>query len=228
MSKFQYIIETLREKNGIEFGGPTELFSNPNYQMNIYPHIKLDGGNIIKNNYFQSTFSEKFLYGENFGKQYDVDCTNEEELMKIKKYDYIVTSHVIEHFANPIKTLKIWKKYVLENDGYVLSIIPDYKYCFDRKRPLTKLNHLIEDFYKDTKEDDITHIQEQEELHDWNFGGHPKFYELCKNNNATRVVHHHVFDIKLVEDLFDYCGFKKILSFKQDDLNIVNFSKLCN
>jgi hypothetical protein len=223
---FDLVINSLRDKFGIEFGGPTELFSVPHYGMHLYPHVNLDGGNIIKNNYFQSNLGSNFLYGQKLGKQYDVDCTNEDQLKRLRKCDFIVTSHAIEHFANPIKTLKLWEKYLLKENGYILSIVPDYQYCFDRKRPLTTMEHLIEDYNTDIGEDDTTHIQEQKDLHDWSYGGHPEFYDLCEINHLTRVVHHHTFDIELVEELFAYCGFKKILSFKQDELNIVNLSKI--
>ena len=174
----------------------------------------------------QNYFSETFDYGVGQGTQYDVDCTNEEQVSKLNKYDFVVTSHALEHIANPIKTLHMWKNYLLDTGGYVLSIIPDYQYCFDKNRPLTTLEHLIEDYNSDVGEDDATHIQEQKDLHDWSCGGHPKFYELCEINHLTRVVHHHTFDIDLVEDLFDYCGFKKVISYKHDDLNIVNLSKV--
>lgn len=226
MSTFEKVVRALRKKSGIEFGGPTELFSNPQYGMHLYPYVDLDGGNIIKDNYFQTNFDINFIYGGNIGRQYDVDCTNVEQLCSLKKYDFVVTSHAIEHFANPIKTLKLWEKHILKKDGYILTIIPDYQYCFDRKRPLTTMEHLIEDYKNNVGEDDTTHIEEQKELHDWSYGGHPKFYELCEMNEKTRVVHHHTFDIELVEELFAYCGFKKVLSFKQDELNIVNLSKL--
>lgn len=223
MSQFNTVINILKDKSGIEFGGPTELFGGI---MPLYPHVNLDGGNIISNNYFQSNLSSNYLYGDRVGKQFDIDCTNENQISKLRKYDFIVTSHAIEHFANPIKTLKLWEKYLLKDGGYILSIIPDYQYCFDRKRPLTTLNHLIEDFKSNMGEDDTTHIQEQKDLHDWSYGGHHQFYDLCEKNHLTRVVHHHTFDIELVEEMFDYCGFEKVLSFKHDELNIVNLSKL--
>ena len=222
---FELVINSLRDTSGIEFGGPTELFSDPKYSMNLYPHVHLDGGNIIKNNYFQSNLGSNFLYGQKLGKQYDIDCTNEDQLKKLRKYDFVVTSHAIEHFANPISTLKLWEKYILKSGSYILTIVPDYQYCFDRNRPLTSIDHLICDYVEGVGEDDTTHIQEQKELHDWSYGGHPEFYDLCEINHLTRVVHHHTFDIELVEELFAYCGFKKILSFKQDELNIVNLSK---
>lgn len=229
---FESIIEILKNKEGIEFGGPTGILDEPQHNMNLYPHVTLDGGNILTNNHFQSNIGKDFIYSGKIGKQFDVDCTNEKHLSSLKKYDFIITSHAIEHFANPIKTFKLWKKYVLKPDGYVLSIVPNKDACFDRKRPLTTLEHLISDYNENIGEDDRTHIEEQKQLHDWSCGGHPDFYELCEINHLTRVVHHHTFNINLVEDMFSYAGFENIVSYIHDfcgiPLNIVNLSRVKN
>lgn len=219
---FNDIIKILKDKNGIEFGGPTELFYNSIFNMMLYNHVNLDGGNIFENNYFQNNIDENnYTYGGKVGRQYNIDCTSEYDIKKIeKKYDFILTSHVIEHIANPIKTLLSWNE-ILKNDGYILSIIPDYKFCFDRNRPLTTIKHLIDDYNNNINENDITHIEEQLKLHDWSMGGHKDFNNLCKNNEQTRVVHHHTFDFQLCKELFEYCGYKNIITYKQDELNIV-------
>jgi hypothetical protein len=142
---FHTIIEKIKNKHGIEFGGPTELFWNNQFGMPLYDNVTLDGGNLISDNHFQHKFSEKYEYSNKVGLQFDVDCAG--DVSKInKKYDFVVTSHVIEHIANPIKAIKNWSKLLLNSDGYVLSIIPHYSYCFDRIRPLTTINHLISDF----------------------------------------------------------------------------------
>ena len=64
---FQLIVETLRNKKGIEFGGPTGLFSVPEHNLHLYPHVNLDGGNILNNNYFQSNnYTIYFQYFEHY------------------------------------------------------------------------------------------------------------------------------------------------------------------
>lgn len=223
---FSNIIEKLKGKNGLEFGGPTELFSIPYHNMLLYPHVTLDGGNIFEDNHFQNHISDTYNYYPNkHGKQFNIDCANNTLNNKLQgvEYDFIVTSHVIEHIANPIKAIKNWVK-LLSKDGCILSIIPDYRFCFDRNRPLTTIEHLIEDYKNDIGEDDITHIDEQKKLHDWAYGGHKDFYNLCDINEKTRVVHHHTFTPESFEQLLVECGLKTIISFKHDDLNIVNLA----
>lgn len=221
---FLDVVKILENKTGFEFGGPTELFDLPIHNMSLYPYVSLDGGNIFDDNHFQE-IKKDFIYGKKLGKQFNVDCTNIDDVKRINnKYDFIVTSHVIEHIANPIKAIKMWSNELLNNNGYVLSIIPDYRFCFDRNRPLTSIDHIIQDFENNVLENDITHIDEQKKLHDWTYGGHKNFYELCDINEKTRVVHHHTFTPETVETLFNKIGLKTIITFKHDDLNIVNLS----
>lgn len=222
---FNNVIEILRGKQGLEFGGPTELFSDARHRMLLYPHVSLDGGNIFEDNHFQSMLAEAYFYGTKVGKQYNIDCADLDMIKSIPiKYDFIITSHVIEHIANPIKAIKSWIDNLLKSGSYLLTVVPDYRYCFDRKRPLTTIQHLMEDFNNDTKEDDTTHIEEQKTLHDWSYGGHKDFYKICDINYKTRVVHHHTFTPETFEEMIKLTELKSIMTFKHDDLNIVNLS----
>lgn len=223
------IIEILKGKNGLEFGGTTELFSLPKHRMLLYPHVKLDGANKFDNNHFNGLLNENYNTGYGIGKRYNCDASNELQISQIgKKFDFIVTSHVIEHIANPIKAIKLWENKLLNEDGYILSIIPFYKECFDRNRPLTTINHLIEDYKNNVGEDDKTHIEEQKKLHDWSYGGHKEFYSLCENNELTRVVHHHTFNKNNIKDLFLYLNMDILYLFNHDPLNIVCLTKKIN
>ena len=222
---FKNVINLLENKKGIEFGGPTELFESNRYNMLLYQYIMLDGGNLFEHNYFQDSITDQFLYMNKVGRQLNIDCAKLSDVQSITdKYDFVVTSHVIEHIANPIKAIKSWSDYIIKPNGYILSIIPDYRFCFDRNRPLTTIEHLLEDYKNDIGEDDKTHIEEQKKLHDWTCGGHKEFYELCENNHKTRVVHHHTFTPETVNQLYIESGLKSLMTFKHDSLNIVNLS----
>jgi hypothetical protein len=221
------VIESLRGKEGIEFGGTTELFYEPRNNMMLYPFVKLDGANIFDDNHFNDLSGYDFNYFYGVGKRYNVDASDEEGIKNInKKYDFIVTSHVIEHMANPIKSIELWKKHILNDGGYILTIIPYYKECFDRNRPLTTIEHLIEDYQNNVDESDTTHINEQKELHDWTMGGHKDFYSICDINHKTRVVHHHTFDLENIKQMFEYCNMEIVYLFKHDPLNIVVLTKI--
>lgn len=67
------------------------------------------------------------------------------ELVAEKKFDYAIASHVIEHVPNMLG----WLREIAEvlKDGGILSLaIPDKRYTFDIKRPLTVLGDLIESY----------------------------------------------------------------------------------
>lgn len=59
--------------------------------------------------------------------------------------DFVVTSHVLEHFANPINTLLEWDR-VIRPMGIIFMIVPHKERTFDKKRGRTPLVHLIDDF----------------------------------------------------------------------------------
>jgi Methylase involved in ubiquinone/menaquinone biosynthesis len=58
-------------------------------------------------------------------------------------WDFVISSHVIEHFYDPIKTIKEWLR-VVKPGGYVFMIVPHKERTFDRDRPRTTLRELLE------------------------------------------------------------------------------------
>jgi len=57
--------------------------------------------------------------------------------------DYILSSHVMEHFRDPIGVLESWMK-IIRPGGYIFAIIPHKDRTFDSRRPCTTLKQLIE------------------------------------------------------------------------------------
>src|SRR5690606_4365358 len=75
------------------------------------------------------------------------------------QYDFLIASHVIEHLANPIKSVLEWKR-LLRPGGTMILIAPCKRFSYDCDRPITTLAHLIEDHQKGVGEDDETHFEE--------------------------------------------------------------------
>lgn len=206
----------LKGKKGLEIGGPSEIFYSDDYK--VYKNVdNLDGINIPEN-YWQNEIYSNFL---DMGNQYYGDACDENFLESInKKYDFLLISHVIEHIANPIRSIHIWKKYLLKDEHYIISIIPDKSLTFDRLRNITTLKHLEEDFKNEITESDDTHINEAIFNFDSTWGGDYESYKILgKDNFKNRLIHHHCFDKKLVEKMFQYCGYE-IIEFFQKDFNI--------
>lgn len=57
-----------------------------------------------------------------------------------KSTDFVISSHVIEHFWDPIKALKEWERVARK---YIFVICPHKDRTFDRDRPLTTVSELI-------------------------------------------------------------------------------------
>ena len=57
--------------------------------------------------------------------------------------DFVVSSHVIEHFPDPIKALREWYR-VVKPGGYLYIIAPHKERTFDKERPRSTLAELIE------------------------------------------------------------------------------------
>jgi SAM-dependent methyltransferase len=56
--------------------------------------------------------------------------------------DFVISSHVIEHFPDPIKALREWYR-VVKPGGYLYIIAPHKERTFDKERPRSTLAELI-------------------------------------------------------------------------------------
>jgi SAM-dependent methyltransferase len=126
-------------------------------------------------------------------------------------YDFVISSHMLEHTANPIKALKEWKR-VLVNRGLMLVVVPHRDGTFDHNRPATHLDHLIQDFLDDTNEHDLSHLSEDIYLHDKRFDIETRNNKdsglMLKDNFKNRCLHHHVFVTEELIKTLDEVGLK--------------------
>jgi SAM-dependent methyltransferase len=58
--------------------------------------------------------------------------------------DFVFSSHVFEHFMNPIGVLKNWARR-LKPGGAVACVIPDLRYCFDLRQPPSTMNDWLKE-----------------------------------------------------------------------------------
>ena len=80
--------------------------------------------------------------------------------------DYVASSHLLEHSANPLAALKEWFR-VLKHGGYMYMVIPDYRETFDHPRALTTVEHMLDDYRNNTGMNDPTHVEEFSYGVDW-------------------------------------------------------------
>jgi len=127
------------------------------------------------------------------------------------RYDFILSCHMLEHTANPLSVLHEWKR-LLKTEGNLLLILPHRDGTFDHRRPVTTLNHLVDDFEKNRGEDDSTHWQEILEMHDIRRdpqqASTADFEKWIRANATNRGAHHHVFDIRVSVQMLTHAGFQ--------------------
>lgn len=201
-------------KSGLEIGGPSNLFSRKGL-LPLYPHIKnLDNCNFSSETIWEGEIKVGYTYKYDSnhppGRQFISEATDLHEIPS-GQYDFILSSHVIEHIANPVKALLEWIR-VLKNDGVLIIILPDKDGAFDHKRKITPLEHMIEDFNNERGENDLTHLDEILELHDLSrdpqAGTFEEFKVRSLKNFENRCLHHHVFNLYSAVGLIDYVQLK--------------------
>lgn len=209
IKNFSDIRQMFENKYGIEIGGTSAIFRDNGF-IPLYKYVdKLDGCNFSTKTIWEGNLVNKGeynFYPHKHGTQYVSEATDLSNI-ESSKYDFLISSNCLEHVANPLKAIAEWIR-VLKNDGVILLIVPNKKYGFDYKRPSTTFAHLLDDFNADMTENDLTHLDEILEFHDydidWEAGGYEKFNERSMNNFENRALHHHVFDVKLLIEIFNY------------------------
>jgi len=210
IKNYRPYFDRLQGKSGLEIGGPTKLFQKSGI-LPIYPIIRsLDGCNFAERTIWEGelTAGETYLFDRHKpkGHQYLTDAVSLKDITD-EKYDFILSSHCLEHIANPLKALREWLR-VLKRNGALLLVLPAKKKNFDRKRQVTKLRHLLADYNNNVGEDDTTHLAEVIALHDRSLDsglpGRNPLQGQSIDNLQNRALHHHVFSKELLEDIYEY------------------------
>ncbi len=202
---------SVRDKYGIELGGPSALFKTV---LPLYQIVRgLDGVNFSRDTIWEGNINpgNNFnFYHKKSGRQFIADATDLSEITAAR-YDFLLSSNCLEHVANPIKALNEWKR-VIKAGGVMILVLPNKESNFDHRRPVTKFEHLLEDFNRDTGEDDLTHLDEILALHDLSMdppaGDLEQFRQRSLQNFRNRTLHHHVFDVSLIEEVLNHVGFE--------------------
>lgn len=204
--KYRSFVEN---KHGVEVGGPSALFKTV---LPVYEFVgRLDGVNFSTETIWEGRLEsgENFNYYRNrTGHQFIADATDLSELPS-EGYDFLLSSNCLEHVANPLKALIEWKR-VIKPGGALILVLPNKESNFDHRRPFTTFEHLLDDLNGDVGEDDLTHLDEILALHDLPMdppaGDLEHFRQRSLKNFENRTLHHHVFDVPLIEKMLDHVG----------------------
>lgn len=106
--------------------------------------------------------------------------------------DFVVACHVIEHTRDPIGAIERARR-LLRPGGRLLLVVPDKHRTFDRHRPLTALDHLVQDFRHPDRSRDFPHYVEFFTLA---FPQPPGAIEGAARSSFERehAIHYHVWE----------------------------------
>jgi SAM-dependent methyltransferase len=211
LKKFELYLPYIQGKRGLEIGGPSDLFRKGG-AVPAYEEIEgLDNCDFSRSTVW-AEHNQTFLFSPGRAPGNTLFCEGS-ALAPVadSAYDFVLSSHNLEHFANPVKALKEWQR-VLKPGGALVLALPYYQDTFDHRRKTTSVKHMLNDFQQGVGEDDLTHLPEILEKHDLTMdiaaGSMQEFHKRSLDNYSNRCLHHHVFDASNSRELLSTVGFK--------------------
>lgn len=209
MPGYRAFQDVLRGGRGLEIGGPSKLFQR---DLPIYRVIgALDGVNFASTTVWEGRLNEgrTFRYDKGrVGQQFILEATDLAGIADAS-YDFVVSCNNLEHVANPLRALREWAR-VVRPGGALLLVLPRRESNFDRHRDITGFEHLVDDFERCVDETDLTHLKEIVERHDYTMTPDTPTPEALRArgllNAENRCLHHHVFDLALMERAVAHAG----------------------
>lgn len=220
-------IQFFRGRSGLEIGGPSGIFGREGL-MPIYPiAARVDNCTFSHHTVWEGDVDEgdtfRFDKRRSPGHQFIVEASDLSRIGSFS-YDFVVSSHALEHMANPLQALAEWTR-VLKDEGLLVLVVPNRDGTFDHLRPVTSFDHLVQDFERRTTEADTTHLEEILRLHDLtrdpDAGDFEAFRERSTRNLENRCLHHHVFDTQLAVETVHHAGLRILWVELFDSFHII-------
>ena len=198
-----------RGKAGLEIGGPSPIFGNRG-ALPVYPMAaQIDNCNFAPSTVWEGQIVEgqTFVFDRRKppGKQFVAEA-RQLTMVDDESHDFVLSSHCLEHLADPLGGPEEWMR-VLRPAGVLALVVPHKDATFDHRRPVTTLQHLLDDRERRTAEDDQTHLDEVLRLTDLSLtpgvADRASFEARSRRNVENRCVHHHVFDTRLVLEVLN-------------------------
>jgi SAM-dependent methyltransferase len=210
---FNLYLDRIEGKKGLEIGGPSKIFT-PGRLCPVYDYVDSLNNCDFSDSTVWASHQKSYQFSNRKPAGITFFCEGSDlSAISDQSYDFVLSSHNLEHFANPVKALVEWKR-VLRPDGSLVLVLPDYRRTFDHRRQPTAVEHMMEDFRRGAGEDDLTHLPEILEKHDLSrdpgAGSAEQFRTRSQTNFANRCLHHHVFDERNSVELLDQVGFNAL------------------
>lgn len=214
LRSFQGLLPYLDGKAGLEIGGPSAIFGSRGLLPAYVVADRVDNCNFSTETTWEGAVEagSPFWFDKQHrpGRQYVAEA-RDLQFAPSDSYDFVLSSHMLEHSANPLAVLNEWRR-LLRPGGMLLLVVPHRDGTFDHRRPVTLLSHLIEDFALGMTEEDLTHFPEILGSHDFardpGAGNREDFIDRSLRNAYNRCLHHHAFDTRLAAAVVDYARFE--------------------
>ena len=195
------ITSLVLDKAGLEIGGPSHAFHC------LYQSVKsLDNLVFSKKTVWDNHTDEYKYYGNKIGSVIVSDAVNIQTVQN-EFYDFVFSSHSLEHIANPLKAINEWLR-IIKNNGYIIIIVPEKSACFDHKRNYSKFSTLLAQYEKNVGEDDLSTLPEILSNHDLTMdqaaGNFEAFTKRSLDNFNNRCLHHYVYNDELLMEICNY------------------------
>lgn len=199
----------LQGARGLELGGPSTVFAAEGLLPAYAVLAEVDGAQFSAETVWHGRMEAgRFALpdGTEKGRLWILDASDLHAIADCS-YDAVLSSHVVEHLANPLRALAEWRR-VVRPGGHLLMIAPHKEGTFDHRRPITSLEHLVDDEHRGTGEDDLTHLEETLALHDFarDVTDSATHAAWCRDNLTHRAIHHHTFTTPSLLAMLDHAG----------------------
>ena len=174
--KVHFFVEKYCKGKGLEIGGAAHNSFN----------IKAKNVDYCEHNspsdaYYQSQME---LCGK--VKKVDIIAPGDNIPLPDSSVDFVFSSHVIEHFYNPLSALREWYR-VTKNGGNIVLLVPNKLYTFDYERECTT----IEEFVEHDKNHDKNKVYEDCHHSVWTFESFLEFtkffgYDVIASINESK------------------------------------------
>ena len=205
----ELILKICKNKNGVEIGGPSKT------GINIYNNVSNIDNIVFSNSTIWAKLNNEYKFREKKSGKVIINDTVNIKDIKDKTYDFLFSSHCLEHIANPIKALKEWLRITIDS-AYLILILPEKSMCFDHKREISKFDVLLKQYENNVGENDLSTLKEILKYHDLTrdpgAGNFRNFYNRSLNNYKNRCLHHYVYNKDLLLELCNYLNCKFIYS----------------
>ncbi|MFO1450154.1 MAG: methyltransferase domain-containing protein [Opitutaceae bacterium] len=227
----QPVLQVATGAVGLEVGGPSPVFSR-GALLPVYEYAEaIDNVNFTSNTAWEKNLVDEgpYVFSDTKppGRQYLREATVLGGL-PTGRYDLLISSHCLEHVANPLAALAEWRR-VVRPGGHLLLLLPDPQRTFDHRRPVTTLDHLRADRDRNTGEDDLTHLDEILRLHDLgrdsHAGSREAFVARARLNPENRCLHHHVFDLELMRAALSETGWQPLAMERTRPLHLIALAR---